>query len=75
MRARAILAALALGLAACTSPEASRVRGRGTGGDVGNRGETVVMHEGSRPYHETPRLIPREPAPDGSTRQPAGTRR
>jgi hypothetical protein len=44
-------------LAACTSPEASRVRGGGRGADPGNRGSVVEMHAGSRPYHGTPRLL------------------
>lgn len=50
-------------LAACTSPEADRVRGGGPGADVGNRGKPVVMHEGSNPYEGTPRLIPAESPP------------
>jgi hypothetical protein len=52
--------AAAAALAACTSPEAERVRGGGPGADVGNRGAPVVMHEGSRPYAGTPTLIPVE---------------
>ena len=47
-------------LAACTSPETERVRGGGPGADVGNRGNPVVMHEGSQPYAGTPKLIPAE---------------
>lgn len=59
MAPRAALALLgsAAVLAACTSPEASRARGGGPGADPGNRSVVVQMHEGSRPYHETPRLI------------------
>jgi hypothetical protein len=41
----------------CTSPEATRARGGGPGGDKGNRGEAVEMHAGSEPYYKTPRLI------------------
>ena len=53
-----IAAALAtLILAGCTSPEATRARGGGAGGDKGNRGEVVEMHAGAEPYHKTPRLI------------------
>jgi hypothetical protein len=52
------------GLMACTSPEASRTRGGGLGADVGNRGHVVQMHEGSRPFHKTPRLRARASAPD-----------
>ena len=46
----------ALALAACDSPEATRTQGGGPGADKGNRSETVRMHEGSKPFHETPRL-------------------
>ncbi len=49
-----------LGLAACDSPEATRTQGGGPGGDTGNRPAVVRMHEGSRPFHETPRLVPSE---------------
>lgn len=55
--------AVLLLLAGCTSPEAERVRGGGPGADVGNRGTPVVMHEGSKPYEGTPRLIPGEAPP------------
>jgi hypothetical protein len=48
-----ILAAIGLALAACTSPEATRMRGQGTGGDVRNVGKVVLMHEGSDPYWHT----------------------
>jgi len=44
-------------LAACSSPEASRTRGGGPGADVGNRTRIVQMHEGSKPFEKTPRLI------------------
>jgi hypothetical protein len=48
---------LALGLlAACDSPEASRARGTGPGGDVGNRGR-VELHAGSDMYHGTPVVV------------------
>jgi hypothetical protein len=54
-------------LAGCTSPETTRVRGGGPGADVGNRKEIVRMHEGARPFENTPKLIsgkhpPLEPA-------------
>jgi hypothetical protein len=48
---------VALALLGCGSPEASRTRGGGAGGDVGNRREVVRMHEGSRPYYRTPDRI------------------
>jgi hypothetical protein len=57
---RLVLFLIATTLAACTSPEATRSRGGGPGADGGNRGEAVLMHEGSRPYAGTPRLIPFE---------------
>ena len=66
---RLLLAAIAIGLAACTSPEATRARGGGPGADKGNRGDVVRMHEGSRPYAGTPRLIPTEPPPLAGARQ------
>ena len=44
-------------LLGCVSPEATRARGGGPGGDRGNRGEVVEMHAGSVPYYETPRLL------------------
>lgn len=51
-----LLGTLTLVLAAC-SPEAERTRGGGPGGDTGNRADVVRMHEGSRPYHDTSRLL------------------
>jgi hypothetical protein len=42
----------------CTSPESTRSRGGGPGADVGNRTAVVRMHEGARPFDNTPRLIP-----------------
>ncbi|HYC43926.1 MAG TPA: hypothetical protein VED01_00445 [Burkholderiales bacterium] len=56
------LAVLAL-LVACDSPEAARTRGGGAGADVGNRAETVLMHEGSQPYAKTPQLAPGKAGP------------
>lgn len=44
-------------LAACASPEATRSRAGGPGADVGNRRKIVQMHEGSKPFHETPQII------------------
>jgi hypothetical protein len=57
-------ATLAAALVACASPEATRVRGGGAGADPGNRSPVVQMHEGSLPYHETPRLIEPYGSPD-----------
>lgn len=53
-----LLSSLCLLLAACDSPEAQRARGAGPGGDTGNRPTIVRMHEGSRPFHDTARLVP-----------------
>ena len=52
--------AAGLAIAGCTSPEATRQRGGGPGGDIGNRPEQVLMHEGSRQYWETPVRISSE---------------
>ena len=49
-----------LAAAGCESPEATRSRGGGPGGDPQNRPEVVEMHGGSRQYWETPVLIPDE---------------
>lgn len=60
---RALSVMLVVALAACSSPEATRSRGGDPGADIGNRGEPVRMHEGSRPFHDTPRLITGEAPP------------
>jgi hypothetical protein len=67
---RSLLAlALAAALVGCTSPEATRTRGGGPGADVANRTATVEMHEGSKPYWETPQIIAaRQPPPSESQR-------
>jgi hypothetical protein len=52
VKLRWILLAIGL-LAACTSPEATRVRAGGSGADVRNVGPVVRMHEGSDPYWHT----------------------
>ena len=57
-RTAPIVVGFSLYLAGCTSPEAIRTRGGGPGADVGNRSEVVEMHEGSKPFYETPTLIP-----------------
>ena len=53
----------------CTSPEVTRTRGGGPGADVGNRQETVRMHEGARPFENTPKLIPSKHPPLESANQ------
>jgi hypothetical protein len=57
MRALAALALLVLAVGACTSPEATRQRAGGAGGDVGNRGDAVELHAGSQPYWRTPSAL------------------
>ena len=52
--ALSLLAALLF--AACTSPEATRVRAGGPGADVGNRRDVVHLHEGADPFWKTPRI-------------------
>lgn len=68
----ALALALALLLSACGSPEATRTQGGGPGGDTGNRPEIVRMHEGSRPYFETPHLLPGPPPALDSANQARG---
>ena len=50
-------------VAGCASPETSRTRGGGPGADLGNRGKIVQMHEGSKPFEQTPRIIPTKHPP------------
>jgi hypothetical protein len=54
MGRRALIIIVTLLAAGCTSPEATRQRGGGPGGDTGNRPAQVKMHEGSRQYWKTP---------------------
>ena len=55
------LVMLLLCLSACGSPETTRTRGGGPGADVGNRTSSVRMHEGSRPFDKTPKVIVARP--------------
>ena len=48
------LAAGALLTAACASPEATRMRQGGPGGDIGNRRERVEIHGRTDPSYEVP---------------------
>jgi hypothetical protein len=50
-------------LAACASPETARTRGGGPGADIGNRGPILQMHEGSKPFEKTPKMIPAQHPP------------
>ena len=63
----AVLLMLLVGLGACTSPEASRTRGGGVGGDVGNRDAVVEIHAGAQPYYHTPCRLPLDCRPVSST--------
>ena len=56
-RSRIALVCVAFGLAACASPEVTRRRGAGPGADVGNRTRIIEMHEGSKPFEQTPQII------------------
>jgi hypothetical protein len=56
-------------LAGCASPETARTRGGGPGADVGNRTKFVQMHEGSRPFENTPKIIPTKHPPLGPASQ------
>jgi hypothetical protein len=64
----ALLTIVAAAVAGCTSPEANRSRGGGPGADVGNRRAIVRMHEGSRPFEQTPKIIGAEHPPLASAR-------
>jgi hypothetical protein len=72
---RRVLAAAALltAVGGCTSPEATRTRAGGPGGDVGNRGD-VELHGGSQPYYGTPTrgegLLPRPDKPAAVSARP-----
>jgi hypothetical protein len=64
-------------LGACTSPEARRTRGGGSGADVGNRPAHVEMHGGSDQFWKTPDRIrvehvPLEPARQAREGSPGG---
>ena len=56
-------------LAACSSPETTRTRGGGPGADVGNRGQVTRLHEGAKPFENTPKLIPTKGPPLESASQ------
>ena len=64
-----VLIALLLYLGACASPELTRTRGGGPGADPGNRGKIARIHEGARPFENTPKLIPTKHPPLDSANQ------
>ena len=49
---------LLLLVSACASPEAGRVRGGGSGADVGNHGSPIELHAGAGPFARTPCRLP-----------------
>jgi len=57
------LVAFSFYLIGCASPETKRMRGGGPGADVGNRDKFVQMHEGSKPFEKTPKIIPAQGPP------------
>ena len=57
-----LAATLVVLLAACQSPEASRVAG-GAGADAGNRTPNVQLHGGSLMYSGTPCFLPKTQCP------------
>lgn len=60
MRKRRWCLALAfVGLAACASPEAKRVRGGGPGADPGNYDPVTTLHAGAKMYYHTPCRTPK----------------
>jgi len=63
------LVAFSFYLAGCTSPETARTRGGGPGADMGNRGKFVQMHEGSKPFEKTPKIISAKHPPLDSASQ------
>ena len=69
IRGTVVLAILVLCVVGCSSPETARSRGSGPGADVGNRGKYIQMHEGSRPFEKTPKLIPAQGPPLVSANQ------
>lgn len=57
MRTFGILLVLGVVTAASCSPEATRSRGSGPGGDVGNHSAVPQIHGTVNPYYETPRYL------------------
>lgn len=70
-----MLIAASVTFTACRSPEATRMRAGGPGGDRGNRPAVVKMHEGSRPFWKTPVVVPGESVPLEPARQAQGLSR
>lgn len=68
-RSLAAIVIASAAIAGCASPETSRTRGGGPGADTGNRPAVVKMHEGSRPFWNTPDRIELEHPPLEPARQ------
>jgi len=64
-----VIIALSLYIEACNSPESTRTRGGGPGADLGNRGQVTRLHEGAKPFENTPKLIPTKGPPLESASQ------
>jgi hypothetical protein len=58
-----IAIALLLYVGGCISPETTRTRGGGPGADLGNRGQVMRVHEGAKPFENTPKLNPTKGPP------------
>jgi hypothetical protein len=58
-----VIAAFSLFAFGCASPEAGRTRGGGPGADPGNRGTMLRVHEGAKPFENTPKKIPTKHPP------------
>jgi hypothetical protein len=50
-----VLLVVVLAATACASPEATRTRSGGPGGDIGNHDAVPDIHGTTNPYYETPR--------------------
>jgi hypothetical protein len=57
MRTFGIVLLLGVLTVASCSPEATRSRGGGPGGDIGNRSAVPQIHGTVNPYFETPRYL------------------
>ena len=76
-RAAGVVLIVAWAASGCTSPESTRMRAGGGGADVGNRRPIVEMHEGSKPYWQTPNRVVKGVGMDdssGSALPRSGTR-
>jgi hypothetical protein len=56
-RTLGVLLVLGVLVVSACSPEATRSRNGGPGGDIGNRSEVAQIHGQVNPYFETPRYL------------------